>query len=101
MNSEEKVVVKYLIRYSEYEKLVNSLIKKIKKSKKEFDAVYGIPRGGLCLAVELSHKLNPNRYSHHDSYFYEIFTKLCPKHLQHFELEYKKTSSKYGISKNN
>ena len=35
----------------------------------DFDGIYGIPRGGLCLAVALSHKLNikliskPEKYS--------------------------------------
>jgi len=67
------------------------------KHNKKTDGGYFI----YYVAHELSHKLNRNEYSHHDSYFYEIFTKLCPKHLQHFELSYKKTSSKYGISKNN
>ena len=27
------------------------------KDRKPFDAVFGIPRGGLCLAVALSHRL--------------------------------------------
>ena len=29
----------------------------------EFSGIYGIPRGGLCLAVALSHKLNINLIS--------------------------------------
>ena len=29
----------------------------------EFSGIYGIPRGGLCLAVALSHKLNLNLIS--------------------------------------
>ena len=30
----------------------------IKCKFKEFSGIYGVPRGGLCLAVSLSHKLN-------------------------------------------
>lgn len=54
---ESENVIKYLIRYSEYEKHVNKLLKQIKESNIKFDYVYGIPRGGLPLGVEISHKL--------------------------------------------
>lgn len=54
------------------------------------------------VAHELSHQLRYIKYGKegsHDFRFYEIFMDICPKHLQHFELEYKSTASKYGISK--
>ena len=38
--------------------LVEKLSEKIKFSKEKFDGVYGIPRGGLPLAVILSNKLS-------------------------------------------
>src|SRR3989338_4319716 len=47
-------------RYSwdDFEKDVPKLIRKIKKLRKRFDGIYGIPRGGLSIAVKLSHELN-------------------------------------------
>ncbi len=38
--------------------MADRLVTNIKKSKTKFDGVYGIPRGGLILAVCLAHKLN-------------------------------------------
>jgi len=46
------------LSWSDFGNLVEKLADKIKKSKEKFDGVYGIPRGGLPLAVILSHKLN-------------------------------------------
>jgi uncharacterized protein len=66
-------MVKYLITYTQYEKLVNRLINQLKKLNIKFDWVYGIPRGGLPLAVELSHKLNINFAM--DSYIFDIENK--------------------------
>jgi len=37
---------------------VEELVSQIKKSKLKFDGLYGIPRGGLPLAVMLSYQLN-------------------------------------------
>jgi len=53
------------------------------------------------VAHELSHQLS---YNHslkgvHDFIFYEIFMNVCPKELQHFELDFRPSASKYGISK--
>lgn len=39
-------------------KMIDKLAKEIKKSKIKFDGVFGIPRGGLPLAVILSHQLD-------------------------------------------
>ena len=47
-----------MIRYftwSEFDKSVDQIAKKCRF--KEFSGIYGVPRGGLCLAVALSHKL--------------------------------------------
>ena len=41
--------------WSEFDKAVNHIANKCKYL--EFSGVYGVPRGGLCLAVALSHKL--------------------------------------------
>ena len=52
------------------------------------------------VAHELSHQLRYKKYGlngGHDFRFYEIFIDVCPKEYQHFELNYKKTSSKFGI----
>ena len=41
--------------WSEFDKSVEEIANKCKF--KEFSGIYGVPRGGLCLAVALSHKL--------------------------------------------
>ena len=41
--------------WSEFDKSVEQIAKKSRF--KEFSGIYGVPRGGLCLAVALSHKL--------------------------------------------
>jgi len=48
------------------------------------------------LAHEISHVLNSPKAKSHGRRFYEIFTRVCPVELQHYELTYKtKTASKY------
>ena len=47
--------------WSEFDKSVEHIAKKCKFF--EFSGIYGIPRGGLCLAVALSHKLKINLIS--------------------------------------
>ena len=42
--------------WSEFDKSVDYIANKCKFDK--FSGVYGVPRGGLCLAVSLSHKLD-------------------------------------------
>ena len=42
--------------WNEFDKSVEYIANKCKFLK--FSGIYGIPRGGLCLAVALSHKLN-------------------------------------------
>ena len=42
--------------WSEFDKSVDYIAKQCKSLK--FSGIYGVPRGGLCLAVALSHKLN-------------------------------------------
>ena len=41
--------------WSEFDKSVEQIANKCRS--KEFSGIYGVPRGGLCLAVALSHKL--------------------------------------------
>ena len=41
--------------WSEFDKSVEQIANKCQF--KEFSGIYGVPRGGLCLAVALSHKL--------------------------------------------
>ena len=45
-----------IFTWSEFDKSVNYIANKCKNE--NFSGVYGVPRGGLCLAVALSHKLN-------------------------------------------
>ena len=42
--------------WSEFDKSVDCIANQCKKIK--LTGIYGVPRGGLCLAVALSHKLN-------------------------------------------
>ena len=44
--------------WNEFDKSVEQIAKKCKFL--EFSGIYGVPRGGLCLAVALSHKLKIN-----------------------------------------
>ena len=44
--------------WNEFDSSVDLIAEKCKIAK--FSGIYGIPRGGLCLAVALSHKLNIN-----------------------------------------
>ncbi len=47
--------------WSEFDKSVEHIANKCKLL--EFSGIYGVPRGGLCLAVALSHKLKLNLIS--------------------------------------
>ena len=47
--------------WSEFDKSVDHIANKCKFL--EFSGIYGVPRGGLCLAVALSHKLKINLIS--------------------------------------
>ena len=47
-------MVKYF-SWCEFDKSVENIANKCKFL--EFSGIYGVPRGGLCLAVALSHKL--------------------------------------------
>src|SRR3989344_5544025 len=49
-----KMKNKIILDWSEFDKLTEQII----KSGAKFDGIYGVPRGGLVLAVYLSHKLN-------------------------------------------
>ncbi|MEM4330894.1 MAG: GNAT family N-acetyltransferase [Candidatus Pacearchaeota archaeon] len=53
-----KKINKIRISWSEVEEGINFLVKKIKSPKLKFDGIYGVPRGGLIIAVCLSHSLN-------------------------------------------
>ena len=43
------------LSWVEFDECINSIYKKCKN--KNFNGVYGFPRGGLCIAVALSHSL--------------------------------------------
>ena len=47
--------------WSEFDKSVDHIVKECKSL--NFSGIYGVPRGGLCLAVALSHKLKINLIS--------------------------------------
>ncbi len=44
------------LNWIEFDECIYSITKKCRN--KKFEGVYGFPRGGLCLAVALSHSLN-------------------------------------------
>ena len=48
---------KIYVSYHQFSYLMEQLIKKIKRDKKKYNGVYGIPRGGVAIALHLSHNL--------------------------------------------
>lgn len=56
------MVEKRRVTYGEYDSLLNRLIYKLKRDEilKNIKTIYGIPRGGLPIAVHLSHTLGLN-----------------------------------------
>ena len=64
---ENKFKMAKYFTWNEFDQSVDFIANKCNKW--EISSIYGIPRGGLCLAVALSHKLNieithkPNKYS--------------------------------------
>ena len=44
--------------WQEFEKDIPELVRRIKATKRKFNGIYGIPRGGLPIAVKLSNDLN-------------------------------------------
>ena len=57
----KQIKVEKYFSWDDFDISVEFIAQKCKS--KEFSGVYGIPRGGLCLAVALSHKLNINLIS--------------------------------------
>jgi predicted SprT family Zn-dependent metalloprotease len=50
---------------------------------------------------ELAHVLRQKKYGDgkpHDATYYKVFCDICPKRYQHYELKYKPSAKKYGIS---
>jgi hypoxanthine phosphoribosyltransferase len=44
--------------WNNFDNTITIITNYIKNNDLKFDYIYGLPRGGLCLAVKLSHKLN-------------------------------------------
>ena len=51
-------MAKTIITYNEYGNMVEKLTGMIEPKKKQFKFIYGIPRGGVPIAVHLSHHLD-------------------------------------------
>ena len=49
---------KVFISWKEYEEHIDSIVNWVKSSRLKIGAVYGLPRGGLPIAVSLSHRLH-------------------------------------------
>lgn len=45
-------------QWSDFVEAIENIFYRIKKEKLEFDYIYAPPRGGLCMGVVLSHKLD-------------------------------------------
>jgi len=58
---------KVFYTWKQFERDCDKLAGLIKKSGKKFDSLYGIPRGGLVLAVRLSHKLGLSVIMHNSN----------------------------------
>ena len=53
------MVNKHFISWKEYDDMINKIAVYVKHvNKEEIGAIYGLPRGGLPIAVELSHRLD-------------------------------------------
>lgn len=52
------MTAKIKISWNEFDNMIKELVIKLKDSGESFDGIYGIPRGGLIIAVYLSHQLN-------------------------------------------
>lgn len=52
------MIEKCYVTWDDVETFVNVFVDKMKMEGKKFTGVYGLPRGGLVLAVMVSHKLN-------------------------------------------
>ena len=50
--------MKTYINWKQYDDYINKIVWYIKRNHPDLGAVYGLPRGGLPIAVSLSHKLN-------------------------------------------
>ncbi|MBU0467279.1 MAG: hypothetical protein KJ718_00590 [Nanoarchaeota archaeon] len=61
INGEKRKVI---VNWREFGEMIDSLAGKIKESSLEFDGLYGIPRGGLPVAVALSHRLGLTMLAH-------------------------------------
>lgn len=55
--SNSKTTTKIYLTWDSYNTYIDDLCSQIKSSKKKFDYIYGIPRGGMILAGILAHKL--------------------------------------------
>ena len=56
--------------WDEFDKSVEHIANKCKFL--EFSGIYGVPRGGLCLAVALSHKLKIELFPHGVIYLFNL-----------------------------
>lgn len=54
MNEDKKIIC---LSWEEFEKAVHDIVNQIKQSGTKISSIYGKPRGGLILAVRLSHLL--------------------------------------------
>ena len=48
---------KIYIDWEDFGIMLNKLIDKVKEGKEQFDGIYGVPRGGLAIALAFSHAL--------------------------------------------
>ena len=56
-SNSDLTISKAYLKWSDYGKLIDTLCYKIKQSGLVFDAIHGIPRGGLIPGVAMSHYL--------------------------------------------
>ncbi len=57
-SEDKEKIIKVPVSWNDVEAMINKLVIDIKKSGIVFDGIYGVPRGGLPLAVMMSHMLN-------------------------------------------
>jgi hypoxanthine phosphoribosyltransferase len=58
LSNKKRVPKMYKVSWKEFDYLCECLAEGIRNSGLNFRDIYGVPRGGLCLAVKLSHMLD-------------------------------------------
>lgn len=73
--------MKYRVSYEEYKDLLDELIALIELTGRHYKYIYGIPRGGLPIAVHLAHHLNAKLIMRMDLMDHYLYTERTREFL--------------------